>query len=192
VFTPFCGDPRTVRRPDYAPRSKRPCYDVYRVEPSKAHDLVVLSHVLVDVLVHPVDGRTQPCTGHAETCWLSHAEFATRWQGWLFVATPHSSIIRMVTVTPFTVEVEPELLNPARDLRGLELRLWRADKRIRSRLHGAFNRLRRWPEPLPPLPDMLTQLGSLWSAPARPANAKDCPESIREIRARYAAHTATK
>lgn len=185
MFVPFAGDPRTVRRPDYAPRSKRPCYDLYRIEPGKTHQLIILSNVLTDVLVHPVDGRTQPCTGDNQTCWLSHAEWATRWQGWLFVKELVPSRIRMVTLTPFTVQCEPELLNPALDLRGRLLNLWRGDKRIRSRMYGSLSRTHLEKNGLLPCPDMLLQLGTLWSAPARLAPHKDCPEEIREIRARY-------
>jgi hypothetical protein len=184
---PFKGDPRSVRRPDYTPRSKRPCYDVYAVTPGRpdGHKLVILSHTLTKVLVHVIDGRTQPCTGDAQTCHINHTLYGTRWQGWLFVKRPGRSPVQMVCVTPFTVEVEPWLDTQGFDLRGRVLLLWRQDQRIRSRLHGRITKDDPIKEGLPPCPDMLTQLGTLWGAPDRPKVSLPNPAGMEALRERY-------
>lgn len=187
MFIPFAGDARTVRRPDYVPKARNALYPIEKIEPGREHTFTILSNVLTDVLIHPVDGRSQPCTGDRDTCWLSHAEFGTRWQGWLFVRHLHGSRwVRMVCLTAFAVECEPMLLDPELVLRGRIITLRRADKRIRSRMHSKIDRDSSDHVDIPPCPDMLQQLGALWSAPARKAHPKDCPDAIREIRSRYA------
>lgn len=185
MTNPFSGDPRTVRRPDYTPRSKRPCYDVYRVEPGKNHDLVILSRKLECVLVHAVGARTQPCTGEGGACWLSHAEHAIRWQGWLWVRRPFVRELRTVTITALACEDAPLLLHPSEELRGRKLTLWRHDRRICSRMHAAVDRPFSVSDALPEVPDMISHLGNLWSAPPRSDRGKDCPQAIQDIRDRF-------
>lgn len=185
---PFSGNVSTVRIPDYVPRPKRPCYDHLRIEPEKEYKLILLSQRLTCVLVHAVEGRTLPCTGDRETCWLSHAEYGTRWQAWAFAIEDFKpSRLRMVTLTPVTVDMEPRLLDQGEDLRGRRLTLRRADRRIRSRLCGSVDWISKAPYKLPLAPDLLDQLGVLWAAPDRPEKWSKGTTCIDELRERYMA-----
>lgn len=183
---PFTGDLASVRVPDYAPRPKRPCFDHLRIEPERHYNLILLSSQLTCVLVHAVDGRTLPCTGDNQTCWLSHAEHGTRWQAWAFAIEDYiPSRIRLITLTPVTVNMEPGLLDQTRNLRGYRLRLQRADKRIRSRLFGTVDWIAPAPYTLPMVPRMLDQLGVLWAAPDRPEKWSKGTTDLTELREKY-------
>lgn len=185
---PFAGDARTVRRPDYLPRLKRPCFPVLKILNKDPVELVILSDHVEQVLVHTMhDGRTQPCTGVGEHCWLAHAEFATKWQGWLFVRKRWMREVMMLTLTPGSCAVAPQLLNPELNLRGLTLKVWRKQDRIRSALIASLDTQSREATNLAGVPQLIDQLGTLWSAPPRKARYKDSPPEVKAVLDSFAA-----
>jgi hypothetical protein len=194
---PFTGDVRSIRRPDYLPRSKRPFYEIHRIDRMEPTAFLILSEHPETVLVHAVQmgpynaWRTQPCTGEGERCHLSHAEYAIRWQAWLWVVKANTRKVGLVTLTEGAVGMCPRLLDPAEDLRGRVLKLWRKRNEANSLMLASLDERTRLNDQVVAVPSLIAQLGSLWSAPPRTDKGKDCPQIIRDIRSGFGSERGT-
>lgn len=179
---PFTGDVRTVRRPEWLPRTRKPCFPILTIASKDPHHLIILSPQVEQVMIHVMgSGRTQPCTGIGEACWLPHAEYPSKPQYWIFVAKRGSRTVYMLSLTPGACQVAPRLLDPDLDLRGLELQVWRRDMTNRSPMRAKLFLTDRYTGHLEAIPSMLDQLGALWGGLPRKAQVADQPPEIQQI-----------
>jgi hypothetical protein len=186
MANPFSGDRAAVRRASTPPTPRLPWIPYRSVAAAEGGtNLVILSHQLDRYWIHIQNARTSPCTGEGDDCWLSHAEYATRWCGFLFVAGAHGGRAEWTVITPSAAFGCPELLDPSNDLYGRVLNLNRTRKGPRAQLVARLDPRADRRQDLPPVPDMLSHLIRIWSAPPRSMNRGAVPKDLAEVLAKF-------
>lgn len=143
-------------------------YEVLKVLPGKATELVIVSSALVETRTHQVDRRTQPCTGEQGQCWVDHSHVGSpRYGAWLAVKYPNLIRVWLVRLTAIAVGTEPRLRDKALDLAGLTLRVWRLGNTEWTEMNAKL--LTELPRAtvLPECPDVRFCLTRMWSADDR-------------------------
>lgn len=111
--------------------------NIVKVEPGRTLTLVCLSSRCEGAIVHWDGRRTVACTGD-ETCPVDHAKTKRRWQGWLAVQNVNGIEVLYLPVTEGAAKDRPELTDPLEDLRGREIRVWRANVNATSEVAITF------------------------------------------------------
>jgi len=154
-----------------APTPRRPAVELIKVEPSeKPLDLVIVSHALVGIHTHYIDGRTCPCTGPQGVCHVDHQFARCDWHGYLTVKRPYVTERRLLCLTKYAVAGCPRLEKGGLDLRGGILRVKRLGKSIRSKL-SAYLDPENYACHVGVLDvDIVAELERMWDAPPRLGN----------------------
>lgn len=177
-FTSFSGDMRAVRRPLKAAGKKFEWVDPYEVTPLNVHQVVILSSKIEWIYVHRDGGRTLPCTGAGEDCHLSHAETPLLRQGWAWVCTPKSTLVRHITLTGYVIDTLPCLNDPEIDQYGQVLEIKRRDKRPFSAMLAKLLEKRAGPPERIKTPSMAEFLERIFTAPPRIVSHYDQKVSV--------------
>jgi len=111
--------------------------NIVKVEPGRTLTLVCLSSRCEGAIVHWDGRRTVACTGD-DTCPVDHAKTKRRWQGWLAVQQVNGNELLYLPVTEGAAKDRPEVTDPLMDLRGREIRVWRANQHANAELAIAF------------------------------------------------------
>lgn len=169
-------DPANWRRPDRAPRPKRPAVRILKIVPQVMHRVVILSRQIEQIWTHHIDGRTRPCTGESGKCRYDHEKTSLRWQGWFCVQRVNVHEQRLMWITPTAVDSEPRLIQPGLVLRGMQLEVGRLHDSGNSPIWCKLNTDTDMAR-LAPDVDVLVQVHRMFDAPPRPVEKL----SIKEI-----------
>jgi hypothetical protein len=121
----IAAPPRTLRRVTHSATRSIPSINLYEVTPDTHHRLRVVSKELCSVWVHQSGRRPLPCYSDSDSA-CPHHRLPLKQHHYLFVELPEDPTLRLVRLTSGLVyQVLPELTDPAKNLNGLMIELWR-------------------------------------------------------------------
>lgn len=142
------------------PKSTGP--DLATVIPGRSADYICLTHRVLGVLVHYVDGRSAPCAGLHGACKIDHASNKPRWQGWLGVQIRPFHPVQFLPITVGAIASNPLLLDQRYSLRGSTLQARRAGSTSNTRCLVYFGATFYEGKAIAYAPDIRTFLARLW------------------------------
>lgn len=154
-----------------APTPKRPAVELLKIDPTeKPVELVIVSHALVGIHTHHIDGRTCPCTGVQGICHVDHAFARCDWHGYLCVRRLWVTERRLLCLTKYAVAGCHMIEEPGLDLRGRRLSVKRLGNSRRSKLAAYLDLANDPVEAKVVDVDIVAELERMWDAPPRQGN----------------------
>jgi len=152
-----------------APAPRGVSYPRVRITSTSWTQLVIISHRVYAVEVYYDSPRTQPVTDEQRADQAVYDRLpGKRWQGWIAVRFVNDPAVRLVSVTPFTVQCVPQLADLNSSLRGWSVSLCRTSVDQFGRLAGRWEDRRAPEKNLRAAPDLAGVLAGMWGAPTRP------------------------
>ena len=152
-----------------APRPRGVSYPRVRITSTSWTQLVIISERVYAVEVYYDSPRTQPVTDEQREDPAIYDRLpGKRWQGWIAVRFVNDPTVRLVAVTPFTVQCVPQLADLNSSLRGWSVSLCRSSVDTFARLVGRWEDRRAPEKNLRAAPDLAAVLATMWNAPTRP------------------------
>lgn len=114
---------------------------VVTVKKGRPLQATIVNAGLRGLYVHWDEGRSYPCKAGGPNCVSCNRGVARRWKGYLGCWFPQWSRYGIVEITVNAVRTCPALINQARNLRGLNLRLERVGKSTNSPVKAELSTL---------------------------------------------------